>query len=296
VSAPLPVGRSPIAHGRLRSVATKPGVAIGLCLLGVFVFAAAFPGLLSPNDPLVSAPEGLSASGRPLPPGTVGFPLGTDELGRDQLSRLVYATRGALLIAIVPNAVALSIATIVGVVAGYFRGWVEVVLMRVTETVLVLPAFLVTLAILATFGRSVEALVITLALVAWPYPARVVYGEVLRIREETFVEAARSIGASPLRIIGLHVAPQLRGLLLVYFTLNAVFMVLLEAGLSFLGFGTPPPDPTWGAMLASSRDQFLSPWLIISPGLCLALLGAGFYLVGDGIQSALGPPRARIRL
>lgn len=248
----IAVRRTRGGTGAGRAVLSRPGVLLGLGILGVFATAAVAPGLLSPYDPTVSPPGGLDELGRPLPPLSAGFPLGTDELGRDQLSRLIHATRSAFLIAVVPNAVALLIATIVGVTAGYFRGWPELVLMRTTEVILVLPAFLVSLAILATFGRSLTVLVVTLALVTWPYPARVVYGETLRLREEAFVEAARSIGASPLRIVALHIVPQLRSLLLVYFTLNAAFMVLLEAGLSFLGFGTPPPAPTWGSMLAAA--------------------------------------------
>jgi peptide/nickel transport system permease protein len=197
---------------------------------------------------------------------------------------------------VVPNLLALVLATLVGVTAGLARGAVELVLMRITESIMVLPAFLIAMAVIATFGSSTLVIILTLVAISWTYPARVVYGETLRLSSMLYVEAARSMGASGLRIALRHVVPHLRPLLVVYFTMNAAFMVLLEAGLGFLGFGVQPPTPSWGLMLAEARDQFFYPWLILAPGVCLATLCVGFYLVGQGVQRAGQPRERRIQL
>ena len=261
----------------------------GCSIVGFFVVCALFAPWIAPHDANFQQADGLDGIGPWAPFDTRSYPLGTDELGRDYLSRLIYGARVAIFIALVPNAIAMIIATFVGVTAGYFRGRTETVLMRVTETAMVMPAFLLALALIAVAGSGLWVVVLALVLVSWTYAARVVYGEVLRIREATFIEAARALGATPWRIILRHVTPQLRGLLVTYFTLNAAFMVLTEAGLGFLGFGIQPPTPSWGAMIGASRDLLFWPWLIILPGVCLALLGIGFYLLGEGLQRRLGP-------
>lgn len=261
----------------------------GCSIVGFFVVCALFAPWIAPHDPNFQQADGLDGIGPWAPFDTSSYPLGTDELGRDYLSRLIYGARVAIFIAVVPNAIAMIIATFVGVTAGYFRGRVESVLMRITETAMVLPAFLLALALIAVAGSGLWVVVLALVLVSWTYAARVVYGEVLRIREATFIEATRALGATSWRIIFRHVTPQLRGLLVTYFTLNAAFMVLTEAGLGFLGFGIQPPTPSWGAMIGASRDLLFWPWLIILPGVCLALLGIGFYLLGEGLQRRLGP-------
>jgi peptide/nickel transport system permease protein len=268
----------------------------GLLLLGLFLVCALLPGLIAGQDPLASDPAGLTVLGEPLPPRSPGHLLGTDVLGRDHLARLVHGAQVAVLIAVVPNLLALAVATAVGVTAGLARGWVEQVLMRVTESIMVLPAFLIAMAVIAAFGPSTVVIIATLVAISWTYPARVVYGETLRLGGMLYVEAARSMGAGGLRIAVQHVLPHLRGLLVVYFTMNAAFMVLLEAGLGFLGFGVQPPTPSWGLMLAEARDQFFYPWLIIAPGVCLAALCVGFYLVGQALQRSGQPAESRIPL
>jgi ABC-type dipeptide/oligopeptide/nickel transport system permease subunit len=150
--------------------------------------------------------------------------------------------------------------------------------------------------LLSVLGPGLGVVVGALVLVSWTYPARVVYGETLRLRETAFVEAARALGAGTPRIIVRHIVPQLGIILLIYFTLNAATMVLLEAGLGFLGFGVQPPTPSWGAMIHQGRDVLFWPWLMLLPGICLALLGTGFYLVGAGLQRATGPRLHRVRL
>ena len=227
------------ARGRLAALRGL-GVAgfVGVAVLLALVVIAIFSSWLAPYDPNFQHPNGLTPLGEPQGIGASGFLLGTDELGRDELSRLIYGTRLALFIALVPNALALLIAATVGLTAGYVGGLVDTLLMRFTELVMVLPTFLIALALIAVLGSSVGIIILALVIVTWTYLARVVYGEVVRIREYTHVEAARALGAKSPRIIVRHIAPHLRGLLVVYFTLNAAFMVLTEAGLGFLGFGS----------------------------------------------------------
>ncbi len=268
----------------------------GAFVVAVFVACAICAPVVAPHDPNYQYADGLTDLGEPLPPGHSKFYLGTDMLGRDMLSRLVYGARVAIFIATVPNLLALALAATAGTVAGFFGGMVETVLMRVTETIMVLPTFLLVLALIAVLGPGLAVIVGALVLVSWTYPARVIYGETIRIRELAFVEAARSLGATNLRIIIRHVLPQMRGLLIIYFSLNAAWMVLLEAGLGFLGFGIQPPTPSWGLMIASGRDVLFWPWIMLLPGACLALLGAGFYLIGTGAQQALGTRLTRVHL
>ena len=261
---PLATARSGAA--RLRLGRKDIGLLVGLAIVLGWVVCAIFAPIIAPHSPNYQQIDGLNRLGAPYAPGESHYLLGTDELGRDELSRLIYGSRVAVFIAIVPNAIGLAIATLVGVTAGYFRGHVEGVLMRFTETVMVLPALLLALALLQVVGPGTEAVVVALVLITWTYPARVVYGEVLRIRENTYVEAVRALGAGPIRIVARHILPALGGLLITYFTLNAAFMVLLEAGLSFLGFGVQPPTASWGAMIGAVDTCSIRPWLTCSPG------------------------------
>lgn len=269
---------------------------LGAALVCFWTFCALAPGLVVSGDPTTIYPNGLSELGEPLPPGTPGFPLGTDPIGRDYMTRLVYGSQVALTMAVVPNLLALMIALLIGVTAGVLRGPIEYVLMRTTEAIMVLPGFLIAMAVIATLGPSTAVLVLTIVAFSWTYAARVIYGETLRLRELLYVDAARASGAGNLRIALLHIIPHLRPLLVVYFTMNASFMVLLEAGLGFLGFGVQPPTPSWGLMLAEARDQFFYPWLIVLPGVCLASLCVGFYLIGQRLQTLGQPPSKRVQL
>jgi peptide/nickel transport system permease protein len=268
----------------------------GALIVAIFVACAIFAPLLAPHNPNYQFADGLTDLGEPLPPGHSKFVLGTDMLGRDMLSRLIYGSRVAMFIATVPNLLALALAAAVGTTAGYFGAAIETVLMRVTETIMVLPTFLLVLALIAVLGPGLTVVVAALVLVSWTYPARVIFGETVRIRELAFVEAARSLGATNRRIIIRHILPQIRGILIIYFSLNAAWMVLLEAGLGFLGFGIQPPTPSWGLMIASGRDVLFWPWIMLLPGVCLALLGAGFYLIGAGAQQAFGTRLTRVHL
>jgi peptide/nickel transport system permease protein len=278
-----------------RALTQHLGLVAGSLLVAIFAVCAIFAPFVAPFDPNFPHPDGLTPLGEPLPPGSGKFVLGTDELGRDMLSRLIYGARVALLIAVVPNLAALLIAAVVAVTAAYAGGVTDTILMRFTEMVMTLPAVMLALALMTVVGRGLGAVVLALVIVAWTYPTRVIYGEVLRIKESAFVEAARALGASSLRVVLRHILPQLTSLFVVYFTLNAAFMVIFEAGLGFLGFGVQPPTPSWGAMIGESREYFFWPWLIVLPGLCLLLLILGFHLLGEGIQARLGR-RMKVRL
>lgn len=282
-------------RGFLRSL-VRPDFIIGAGIVSFWILCALLPGLITQGDPTVTFPDGVTLLGEPVPPGTPGFLLGSDPIGRDYFTRLVYGAQVALTMALVPNALALLLATLVGVSAGIMGGRVEFVLMRITEAIMVLPGFLIAMAVIATFGPSTPVLIFTLVSFSWTYAARVIHGETLRLRGMLYVDAARSVGAGRFRIAMTHIIPHLRPLLIVYFTMNASFMVLLEAGLGFLGFGIQPPTPSWGLMLADSRDQFFYPWLVTLPGICLASLCVGFYLIGQALQEAGRPASKAIRL
>ena len=279
----------------LRGLA-RPDFILGALLVAFWAFCALFPNALTSADPIRIRDDGLTILGEPLPPGSPELLLGTDALGRDFFARIVHGARVAMIIALVPNVLALAFATLVGVIACVMRGKVEYVLMRTTEAIMVLPGFLIAMAVISTLGSSTTVLILTLVAFSWTYTARVIYGETLRLREMLFVEAALSVGAGRWRIAATHIVPHLKPLLVVYFTMNAAFMVLLEAGLGFLGFGIQPPTPSWGLMLAEARDQFFYPWLILVPGLCLATLSVGFYLLGQGIQNAGRPAEKAVVL
>lgn len=281
---------------RSRSPYLRGDLALGTVVIGFWLVCAVAPGLITDVDPTRIKGDGITLLGEPLSPGTSGYLLGTDAIGRDFFSRLVHGARVAILMAVVPNALALTLATLVGVTAGLARGRLEFVLMRVTEAFMVLPGFLIAMAVIATFGTSTLVLILTLVTFSWTYTARVVYGETLRLSEMLFIESARAIGAGKARIAVVHVIPQLKSLLIIYFTMNAAFMVLLEAGLGFLGFGVQPPTPSWGSMLAEARDQFFYPWLVLLPGACLASLCVGFYALGHGLERAGTPPEKRVML
>jgi peptide/nickel transport system permease protein len=201
-------------RGRFRVVRRlgRTGALGAILILGLAV-CAIFAPWLAPYDPNYQHPNGLTALAEPQGIGAEGFALGTDELGRDELSRLIYGTRVALFIAIVPNVLCLLVATMVGSTAGYFGGRVDTILMRFTEMVMTLPALLIALALIAVSGSGLGIIVLALVLVTWTYPARVVYGEVVRVREYTHVEAARALGARAGRIHVRHVAPPQKGLL-----------------------------------------------------------------------------------
>jgi len=268
----------------------------GLGLIALFVLVAAAAPLVVPYDPNRGFAEGLDDRGYPVPPLSAGprgqapFFFGTDGLGRDILSRIVYGARISLLIGVVANGLSMAIGLCVGLLGGYFRGLLGQAIMRLTDMVMAIPTLLLAMALVTVLRPGLFVVIVVIAVAYWTYLARIVFGEVRSLREKEFVEAARCLGAGDLRIIFRHILPNLIGVAIVYATLSAATMILTEATLSFLGIGVRPPTPSWGGMLSEGQTFFLSaPWMLLFPGLALLLTLMGFNLLGDGLRDAFDP-------
>ena len=263
-------------------------LAIGGVLVGVLVLAAALAPVIAPFDPVRDADLNnyLRAPGAP-------FLLGTDMFGRDVFSRVIYGARVSLGVGIAVQASALAIGVTLGLLAGFFGGRVDQLIMRLTEVVFAFPGLLFAIAIMAVIGPSLYNVFLALGLVSWTSLARVVRGQVLSLKEQEYVEAARAVGASNARIIARHILPNTLAAVTVLVTLGIGGAILAEAGLSFLGLGAQPPEPSWGSMLSAGRDYLLqAPWLSVYPGLAIFLTVMGFNLLGDGIRDLLDPRMA----
>lgn len=266
-----------------------PGLWPFVAVLGLFVLMAVASPWLAPEDPLRQ-----NLLGRLQPPmtevrGTL-YILGTDELGRDLLSRIVYGARVSITVAFLSVALSGVVGTVLGMLAAHYRGWTETVIMRLVDIVLSIPAILLAIITVAVLGPGLLNVVLVLALTRWPRYARVAYGQTLAIGSQPYLRYARYIGASPLRQLGRHVLPNILGPLVVVATLEFGLMVLFEAGLSFLGLGVQPPTASWGAMLSVGKNYVQSAWWIATfPGLCLFLLVLSVNLIGDGLRDRLDP-------
>jgi len=269
---------------------------VGLTLILVLALAAVFAPVLAPHDPNFGYREGLDERGAPRPPLSAGPPdqppfyLGTDGLGRDVLSRILFGAQISLVIGIVANTLSMSLGVFAGLVGGYFPGLAGQVMMRFTDIIMAVPTLLLAMALITVLQPGLAVVILVIVVAYWTYLARIVFGEVRTMREKEFIEAARCIGASDGRIILRHILPNLVSTAIVYATLSAATMILTEATLSFLGIGVKPPTASWGAMLSDGQQFFLTaPWMMIYPGLALLLLLLGFNLLGDGLRDALDP-------
>ena len=267
---------------------------VGLVVIILLIVAAVFAPWIAPHSPLTQFDSGLSAEGQPLPPSR-HFLLGTDLLGRDLLSRLIYGARVSLMIGILANGFALLLGVIFGIVAGFFRGWVETLVMRMTDVMLAFPIFLLAIALSSSIARpGIWVLVLVIGIVYWAPMTRVIHGEVLSIREKEFITAARLTGCSNRRILTNHVLPHLVAPIIVYTSLGIATTVLFEAGLSYIGLGVQPPTPSWGQMISDGQPYYTSaPWLVLFPGLCIMITVLAFNLVGDGLRDAFDPQQRR---
>ena len=269
----------------------RPLAVFGLAVILMTVLAALLAQWIAPFSPDQQFFDGLTIEGAPLPPNG-HYLLGTDLLGRDLLSRLIFGTQTSLLIGVVANGIAVLIGATVGIVAGYFRGLVGAVLMRFTDLMMAFPALLLAIVLAATFKPSLWIVALVIAMVNWVQIARVIFTETRSLTERDFVVAERSLGASSVRILTRHILPHLVPTLLVYSTLGISTTVLLEATLSYLGVGVQPPTPSWGNIIFENQTYFSSaPWLVFIPGAAIIVLALAFNLVGDALRDVLDPTR-----
>jgi peptide/nickel transport system permease protein len=260
----------------------------GLVIVGLLLLVAAFAPLIAPHDPLTQ-----DLSRRLLPPGTPGNLLGTDDFGRDILSRIIFGARITLYIIALVAVTAPVLGLLIGTVAGYFGGWVDATLMRLTDIFLAFPRLILALALVAVLGPGIENAVLAIALTAWPPYARVARAETLTVRSSDYIAAIRLQGASSPRIIAGHVVPMCLPSVIIRVTLDMAGVILIAAGLGFLGLGVLPPTPEWGLMISSGRKFLFEQWWVATmPGLAIFIVSLGFNLLGDGLRDVLDPRSA----
>ncbi len=287
-AAPGPTAASPLrrilASPAARRFLRNRGAVVGLVLVACLVAVAVLAPVLAPYDPVA---QDLRA--RLRPPSAEHW-FGTDEFGRDVLSRVVYGARISLVTGLVPVLTGLVVGTAIGLLAGFYRGWIDDVLMRVMDVLLAFPSLLLALAVVGTLGPGLVNAVIAVSVVSVPGYARLARSVVIAAREEEYVHAARSLGAGDGRLMLRHVLPATVGALTVQATLGIGFAILSMAGLSFLGLGVQPPTSDWGEMLSRGR-RFLpgSSWLLLYPGAAISLTVLAFNLLGDGLRDAFDP-------
>ena len=267
-----------------RALMRHPLAVAGLVIVLLLVLVAALAPLLAPYAPstqhLADRLQGPSAQ----------HWLGTDELGRDILSRLLFGARITLGIVALVTAIAAPIGLVIGCMAGYGGGWIDAALMRVTDVFLALPRLILALAFVAALGPGIENAVLAIALVAWPPYTRIARAETLALRRSDFIAAALLAGASPGRIVVRHIMPLCLASVIVRVSLDMAGVILIAAGLGFLGLGAQPPAPEWGAMIAAGRKYMLDQWWVAAmPGIAIAVVSLGFNLLGDGLRDVLDP-------
>jgi peptide/nickel transport system permease protein len=272
-----------------RDRAAVAGAAICVAL----VVAAVLAPWIAPHDPDYGYADGLSDMGGPVPPNRA-FLLGTDNLGRDVLSRLIWGARVSLFVGIVGNGLSVIIAIFLGATAAFLGGWAEAAIMRLTDVMMAFPTLLLALALAAILRPGIDILIIIIAIVYWVYLARIIHGRVLSLKEMDFVLAARATGGAQWHILVRHILPHLVSEAVIYATLGVASTVLMEAEMSYLGLGIRLPTASWGGMISEGQAYYRSaPWLILVPGLMLMLTVLGFNLMGDGLRDALDPQQRR---
>lgn len=275
-------GRGP--RPLLRRLLADRTALFGLVILGVLGLAALLAPWIAPHDP--AAQDVLDRYAGP----SLSHPLGTDELGRDELSRLMHGGRTSLLTALALGAAILAVGVVVGTVSGFAGGLVDSMVMRVVDVLLAFPNFLLVLVLVGVLGPGLFNLAVAFLVAGWVGYARVVRGLVLSAREQPYVDAARALGLRPRRIMVRHVLPNVLAPVIVLWTLRTGSLLLALAALSFLGLGVQPPTAEWGAMLNTARDSLAdAPQLMVYPGVMITLAALGFNLVGDGLRDALDP-------
>jgi ABC-type dipeptide/oligopeptide/nickel transport system permease subunit len=257
-----------------------------LSLIGIILvtLVAIFAPVLSPHNPMETNPELRWNSD------AKGYPLGCDNLGQCIFSRIVHGSRLSLVIGFASRCVALIIGLVVGLAAGYFGGWIDWVLMRIVDMFLAFPSLLISLAISMIMGNGLGTVIFAIAIVGWAEMARIIRSQALELRSAEYVVAAKTLGASDLRVMLTHILPNCLPIITVIFTMGMATAVLSEASLSFLGLGVDPAEPTWGGMVAVGKDYMIThPSLVIYPGLCIAFLVIVFNVFGDELRDILDP-------
>ncbi len=280
--------RSVQAYLAWLSFARNPLAVLGLLIVVALVVVSALAPVLATHDPFAQ-----DLPSRLLPPGSPGHLFGTDELGRDIYSRLVYGASITLYIVALVAVTAPVAGLIVGTISGYFGRWVDVVLMRLTDVFLAFPRLVLALAFVAALGPGIENAVLAIAITSWPPYARIARAETLTIRNSDYIAAIRLQGASGARIIAGHIVPLCLSSVIVRITLDMAGIILTAAGLGFLGLGAQPPTPEWGAMISAGRKFLLDQWWVATvPGLAIFVVSLGFNLLGDGLRDVLDPRSA----
>jgi peptide/nickel transport system permease protein len=277
-------------------------VQAGAALVALLTFLAVAAPLLAPQRMEQQFPDGLNDDGMPIGP-CARFPLGTDGLGRDVCSRLLYGARISLTVGVVAMLTAVVLGTLVGLCAGYFGGWLGLLLMRFTDIMMAVPALLLALTLAGllqekreipwlglTLERGLTSVFLVIGIVSWTGIARVVRAQVLSLKEREFIQAAQIIGCSHARILFRHILPNVLPAVVVLGTLSVAGTIGLEAGLSYLGVGVPPPAPSWGTMISDGLSYFtVAPWLVLPPGIAIIVAVLGFNLLSQGLQDVLDP-------
>lgn len=276
-------------QGALARLLRRKLALFGIAIILLVIVGAVFAPWIAPFDPNDQMFDGLTLEGAPMPPDGK-FLMGTDLLGRDLFSRLLYGAQTSLIIGVVANGLALVIGTLVGITAGFFRGWIGSILMRFTDLMMAFPALLLAICLAAIFQPSLWIVAMVIALVNWVQTARVIYTETSSLATRDFIAAERTLGASTSRILFRHILPHLLPTIIVWGTLGISTTVLLEATLSFLGIGVQPPTPSWGNIIFENQTYFqTAPWLVFIPGAAIILLALAFNLVGDALRDVLDP-------
>ena len=278
------VAQAPKRQSLLQVLRRQKLAMMGIGIVGFFLIVAIIGPLVAPHG------ETEQFSAHRLEAPSSAFIFGTDEFGRDVFSRLLYGARISFQVGVVAVGISAVIGILLGLIAGYFRGWLDNIISLLMDVLFAFPTILLAIAIMTTLGNSLVNVMIAIGLVNVPTFMRVVRGAVLSVGNQTYVEAARSLGAPTPRILRQHIFPNITAPLIVHASLNFAFAVLSEASLAYLGLGNRPPSPSWGSMVSSSYGFLqLAPWAALFPGAALALTVLGFNLLGDGLRDALDP-------
>ncbi len=274
------------AQRALKRLVKRKGAMVGLAVVAFFIVLALFAPWIAPHDPLATSWGAI----RKAP--SMQHWFGTDEIGRDVLSRVIWGARASLMAGVVSVAISLSIGMPIGLAAGYLGGWTDMLISRVTDAMLACPFLILAIALAAFLGPSLTNAMIAIGIAATPIFIRLTRGQVLAVKVEDYVEAARAVGNSHLRIALRHILPNVAAPLIVQGTLAIAAAIIAEASLSFLGLGQQPPAPSWGSMLNTAKNYVENaPWMAVWPGLSIFLLVLSFNLLGDGLRDALDPRR-----